>query len=214
MPIKSNRSMQIKIALPTGERLHATDTMATWPAMKASDADILIIPGYTNSGPDHWQTRWQSRLSTARRVEQEAWSKPVREDWVANVAKAVNEAEKPVVLVAHSLGVATAVQAIPEFRKPVAGAFFVAPPDVANSRIRPKHLMTFGPYPRDPLPFPSITIASRNDHFCAFDVAEDIAAAWGSLFLDAGESGHINAESGFGPWPEGSMTFAKFLQQL
>ena len=133
--------MQIKIALPTGERLHATDTMATWPAMKASDADILIIPGYTNSGPDHWQTRWQSRLSTARRVEQEAWSKPVREDWVANVAKAVNEAEKPVVLVAHSLGVATAVQAIPEFRKPVAGAFFVAPPDVANSRIRPKHLM-------------------------------------------------------------------------
>lgn len=138
----------------------------------------------------------------------------MREDWVANVAKAVNEAEKPVVLVAHSLGVATAVQAIPEFRKPVAGAFFVAPPDVANSRIRPKHLMTFGPYPRDPLPFPSITIASRNDHFCAFDVAEDIAAAWGSLFLDAGESGHINAESGFGPWPEGSMTFAKFLQQL
>lgn len=182
--------------------------------MKASDADILIIPGYTNSGPDHWQTRWQSRLSTARRVEQEAWSKPVREDWIANVVKAVNEAEKPVVLVAHSLGVATAVQAIPEFRKPVAGAFFVAPPDVANSKIRPKHLMTFGPYPRDPLPFPSITIASRNDHFCSYDVAEDIAAAWGSLFMDAGDAGHINAESGFGPWPEGSMTFAKFLQQL
>ncbi|WP_367714912.1 alpha/beta hydrolase [Nitratireductor sp. GISD-1A_MAKvit] len=182
--------------------------------MKASDADILIIPGYTNSGPDHWQTRWQSRLKSARRVEQEAWSKPVRDDWVANVVKAVNEAEKPVVLVAHSLGVATAVQAIPEFTKPVAGAFFVAPPDVANSKIRPKHLMTFGPYPRNPLPFPSITIASRNDHFCAFEVAEDIAAAWGSLFLDAGESGHINAESGFGPWPEGSMTFAKFLQQL
>ncbi|MFC5583645.1 RBBP9/YdeN family alpha/beta hydrolase [Nitratireductor kimnyeongensis] len=182
--------------------------------MKASDADILIIPGYTNSGPDHWQTRWQERLKSARRVEQEAWSKPVRDDWVANVVKAVNEAEKPVVLVAHSLGVATAVQAIPEFQKPVAGAFFVAPPDVSNSKIRPKHLMTFGPYPRDPLPFPSITIASRNDHFCAFDVAEDIAAAWGSLFMDAGESGHINAESGFGPWPEGSMTFAKFVQQL
>ena len=146
--------------------------------MKASDADILIIPGYTNSGPDHWQTRWQSRLSTARRVEQEAWSKPVREDWIANVVTAVNEAEKPVVLVAHSLGVATAVQAIPEFRKPVAGAFFVAPPDVS------------------------------------YEVAEDIAAAWGSLFMDAGDAGHINAESGFGPWPEGSMTFAKFLQQL
>ncbi|MER8462512.1 alpha/beta hydrolase [Mesorhizobium sp. M1396] len=182
--------------------------------MKVKEADILIVPGYTNSGPDHWQSRWQSKLSTARRVEQAEWSKPVRDDWTDNVAKAVNEAEKPVVLVAHSLGVATAVQAIPRFRKPVAGAFFVAPPDVANPEIRPRHLMTFGPYPREPLPFPSIVIASRNDPFCAFDVAEDIARAWGSLFVDAGETGHLNADSGFGPWPEGSMTFAKFLTDL
>lgn len=183
-------------------------------AMKAKDAEILIVPGYTNSGPDHWQSRWQSRLSTARRVEQAEWSKPVREDWTAAVADAVNAADKPVVLVAHSLGVAAAVQAIPRFRNKVAGAFFVAAPDVANPAIRPKHLMTFGPYPRDPLPFPSIAVASRNDPYCSFEVAEDIASAWGSLFIDAGESGHLNAESGHGPWPEGSLTFAKFLSHL
>ena len=183
-------------------------------AMKVKDADILIVPGYTNSGPEHWQTRWQSKLSTARRVEQAEWSKPVREDWTANVAKAVNEAERPVVIVAHSLGVATAVQAMPQFQRPIAGAFFVAPPDVANPDIRPRHLMTFGPYPREPLTFPSVVIASRNDPFCAFDVAEDIAGAWGSLFIDAGDAGHLNTDSGFGPWPEGSMTFAKFLTDL
>lgn len=182
--------------------------------MKVKDADILIIPGYTNSGPDHWQSRWQEKLSSARRVEQAEWSKPVRDDWTARVAEAVNEATKPVVLVAHSLGVATAVQAIPQFTKPVAGAFLVAMPDVSNPDIRPKHLMTFGPYPRDPLPFPSVAIASRNDPFCAYDVAEDIAAAWGSLFIDAGEAGHINSDSGFGPWPEGSMVFAQFLSKL
>jgi hypothetical protein len=182
--------------------------------MKVKDADILIVPGYTNSGPEHWQTRWESKLSTARRVEQAEWSKPVREDWMANIARAVNEAERPVVIVAHSLGVAAAVQAVPQFDKPVAGAFFVAPPDVANPEIRPRHLMTFGPYSREPLPFPSIVIASRNDPFCAFEVAEDIAAAWGSLFIDAGEAGHLNADAGFGPWPEGSMTFAKFLTEL
>src|SRR3546814_16327297 len=51
--------------------------------MKASDADILIIPGYTSSGPDHWQSRWQEKLSTARRVEQAEWVKPVKDDWVA-----------------------------------------------------------------------------------------------------------------------------------
>lgn len=189
-------------------------TLATWRAMKAKDADILIIPGYTNSGPDHWQTRWEEKLSSARRVEQAEWSKPVLADWKANLVAAVNDATKPVVLVAHSLGVATAVQAVPEFRNKIAGAFFVAPPDVANPQVRPKHLMTFGPYPRDPLPFPSITVASRNDPFCPFDVAEDIAGAWGSLFIDAGERGHINAESGHGPWPEGTLTFAKFVSQL
>lgn len=182
--------------------------------MKVKDADILIIPGYTNSGPAHWQSRWQQKLSTARRIEQVDWIKPVREEWTAAVARAVNEAERPVVLVAHSLGVPAAIQATGEFRKPVAGAFLVAPPDLSRKDIKPKHLATFGPYPRDPLPFPSITVASRNDPYCCFEVAEDIAAAWGSLFIDAGEAGHINADAGFGPWPEGTMVFAKFLSRL
>jgi hypothetical protein len=182
--------------------------------MKVKDADILIVPGYTNSGADHWQTRWEAKLSTARRVQQAEWSKPVSEDWIANVVKAVNEAEKPVVIVAHSLGVPAVIQAVPQFTKPVAGAFLVAPPDVANPEIRPKHLMTFGPYPREKLPFPSAVIASRNDPFCAFELAEGLAKDWGSLFIDAGEAGHINADSGHGPWPEGSMTFAHFLTRL
>ncbi len=182
--------------------------------MKIADAEILIIPGYTNSGPDHWQTRWERKMSTARRVEQAEWSKPLREDWVARVAEEVNKAEKPVVLVAHSLGVPATIHAIPEFKKHVAGAFLVAPPDVTNPAIRPKHLMTFGPYPRDPLPFPSIMVASRNDPFGTYDHAGDIANAWGAFLLDAGESGHINAESGHGPWPEGTMVFAEFMKNI
>ncbi len=183
-------------------------------AMKVKDADILIVPGYTNSGPDHWQSRWQAKLSTARRVEQAEWAKPVRADWTARLIEAVDEAERPVVVVAHSLGVATVVQAAAHFGDKVAGAFLVAAPDVANPKIRPRHLMTFGPYPRDPLPFPSIVVASRNDPYCAFEVAEDIAGAWGSLFVDAGEAGHINAASGYGPWPEGSLAFARFMARL
>ncbi|MBB2672304.1 UNVERIFIED_ORG: hypothetical protein GGE44_001857 [Rhizobium esperanzae] len=182
--------------------------------MKASDADILIIPGYTNSGPGHWQSRWEAKLSTARRVEQAEWTKPVREDWIARIAEEVNASTRPVVLVAHSLGVPSAIHAIPLFRNRVAGAFFVAPPDVSNPDIRPKHLMTFGPYPREPLPFPSITVASRNDPFGSYDHADDIASSWGSFLVDAGEAGHINADSGHGPWPEGTMVFAQFLSRL
>ncbi|MDX3924855.1 MAG: alpha/beta hydrolase [Shinella sp.] len=182
--------------------------------MKVSEAEILIVPGYTNSGPDHWQSRWQAKLSTARRVEQAEWSKPVREDWVKRMIEEAEAATKPIVIVAHSLGVATMVHALPHIGRKIAGAFLVAPPDVANPSIRPKHLMTFGPYPRDPLPFPSLMVASRNDPFGSYEHADDIANAWGAFLVDAGESGHINAESGHGPWPEGTMVFAQFLSRL
>ncbi|MFC5990141.1 RBBP9/YdeN family alpha/beta hydrolase [Limoniibacter endophyticus] len=183
--------------------------------MKLKDADILIVPGYTNSGPDHWQTRWEAKMTTARRVEQAEWSKPVRDDWVTNVVRAVEEATKPVVFVAHSLGIPTVVHAVPLIdTSKVAGAFFVAPPDVANPGIRPQHLQTFGPYPEGALPFPTMVIASRNDPFSSYEKAEEIAKAWGARLMDAGESGHINAQSGHGPWPEGTLTFAHFLAKL
>ena len=185
--------------------------------MKTTDATILTIPGYTGSGPDHWMSRWEAKLSAARRVEQAEWAKPVVEDWTGAVVKAIEAAEKPVVAVAHSLGCSTLVKAVeerPGIAGKVRGAFMVAPPDVENPAIRPRHLMTFGPSPRGPLPFPSIVIASRNDPFCAYGTAEDMAAAWGSLLIDAGESGHLNAESGHGPWPEGTMVFSKFLNRL
>lgn len=182
--------------------------------MKVSEADILIVPGYTNSGHDHWQSRWERKLSTARRVVQAEWAKPVREDWVARMVEELDAAAKPVVIIAHSLGVATAIHALPQSKAKIAGAFLVAPPDVENANIRPKHFMTFGPYPRDPLPFPSLLIASRNDPFGSYEHAGDIANAWGSLLIDAGEAGHINSESGHGPWPEGGMVFAQFLSRL
>lgn len=182
--------------------------------MKTSQAEILIVPGYKGSGKDHWQTRWQNHITTARRVAMGDWHKPVFEDWKSNLLAAVGKAEKPVILIGHSIGSQVIVSAAKEFEKPVAGAMLVAPPDVENPDIRPRHLLTFGPTSREPLPFPSVTIASRNDHFCAFEVAEDMAAAWGSLFMDAGKAGHLNAESGHGPWPEGLMVFAKFLKNI
>ncbi|MEM7464640.1 MAG: alpha/beta hydrolase [Pseudomonadota bacterium] len=182
--------------------------------MKTTDAEILILPGYKNSGPEHWQSRWESRLSAARRVQLGEWNKPVFEDWRDNLVAAVKEAKKPVILVGHSIGAQVAVQAADLFEDKVAGALLVAPPEVENPNIRPRHLMTFGPARRDPLPFPSVTIASRNDPFCSIEKSEEMAADWGSLFMDAGESGHINHESGHGPWPEGLMVFSKFLSRL
>lgn len=156
-------------------------------------------------------------MGNAKRVSQAEWSKPVRDDWIEQVRNEIIATNKPTVLVAHSLGVASAVHALQELgpkAKHVVGTFLVSPPEVANPKIRPKHLMTFGPYPTAPLPCPSFVIGSRNDPFSSYAKMEEIAADWGAFFVDAGESGHINEESGHGPWPEGLMVFAEFMKRL
>ncbi|MCA3663052.1 MAG: alpha/beta hydrolase, partial [Methylobacterium sp.] len=28
--------------------------------MKTAEASILILPGFMNSGPEHWQSRWEA----------------------------------------------------------------------------------------------------------------------------------------------------------
>ncbi len=188
------------------------------PAMKISEADIIMVPGYTNSDADHWQSRWESKMKSARRVDQDDWHKPVVEDWTANLIAAIDEATKPVVLIAHSLGCQVTVQAVKQMgieqSKNIAAAFIVAPPDVENPAMRPKHLMTFGPYPREPLQFPSLVVSSQNDPFCAQNVAQEMAGAWESEYVSANENGHLNSESGHGPWPDGLMVFANFMREI
>ena len=47
-----------------------------------------------------------------------------------------------------------------------------------------------------------------------FEHARDIAAAWGADFYDIGEAGHVNDKAGFGPWPEGTLMFGRFVSGL
>lgn len=184
--------------------------------MRSADCDILMVPGLGGSGPDHWQTRWESRLSTATRVEQADWDRPDRTAWTATLTAAVETATRPVVLVAHSLGVVTCAHAasgLPEGR--VRGAFLVAPPDVDDPTMaEAERVRSFAPLPMGPLPFPSALVASRDDPYCAYKRADEVAQAWGAVLVDAGMSGHVNAQSGHGPWPEGLMRFAGFLKRL
>lgn len=182
--------------------------------MKTSQATILMVPGYKGSGENHWQTRWENNLKSATRVQMGDWHKPVFEEWRQNLIDAVKSAVKPVVIIGHSIGAQVIVHASDEFEGKVAGAFLVAPPDVENASIRPRHLLTFGPYSRQPLAFPSFTIASRNDQFCSYEKAEEMAASWGSFLVDAGQSGHIDDASGHGTWPEGLMVFSKFMSRI
>ncbi|MDX7949680.1 alpha/beta fold hydrolase [Lichenihabitans sp. Uapishka_5] len=183
--------------------------------MKSRDADILIVPGLGGSGPEHWQTRWEAKLSAARRVVQADWDHPDRDVWVAQILLAIDAAEKPVVLVAHSLGVVAAVFALRTAApRRVAGAFLVAPPEEARVAGIPEVSANFRPYPREPLPCTAMLVASSDDPYCSLPAAAAMAEAWGATLLDAGAARHINSESGHGPWPEGLMSFAGFLSKL
>ena len=182
--------------------------------MKVAEADILMVAGWLGSGEDHWQSRWERSLSTARRVQQDDWEHPDRDLWVARLVEAVEACKRPVVLVAHSLGVANVVQAAPHLPAGrVKGAFLVAMADPDEPPLADA-AKGFSPLSHDPLPFPSILVVSRTDPYCAHEVADTMGHAWGSLVIDAGDAGHITSESGHGPWPEGSMTFARFMSRL
>jgi predicted alpha/beta hydrolase family esterase len=183
--------------------------------VKISEADILIAPGLGNSGPEHWQRRWADRMTTARVIEQHDWTTPVLADWVDRIHQEIMLSTRPVVLIGHSLSVPAIVHTAQLRLKDtkVRGAFLVSPPDFESGAI-PETAQPFANVPTDPLPFPSMVVASTTDPLVSVERAQGFAADWGSDFLLAGDAGHINAASGHGPWPEGLLMFAELMKRL
>ena len=168
-------------------------------------SNVLILPGWQNSGPDHWQSRWE-RAHAYRRVEQHDWLRPLRGDWIARLEEVVLSCDEPAVLVAHSLGCIQVAAWAAHSRNThhVKGALLVAPGDVERADTDPL-LWSWSPIPLQTLPFRSVLLASRNDPHCEFERARRFATAWGAQFIDYGDSGHINAEAGLASWPEGHV---------
>ncbi|OZI75229.1 RBBP9/YdeN family alpha/beta hydrolase [Bordetella genomosp. 12] len=162
----------------------------------------IIIPGWKDSGPGHWQTLWADSLPYAQRLRQQDWQNPQRAQWVATLSASVGEAASPVLLIAHSLGCLVAASLPVALRTRVAGALLVAPADVEQSGT-PACLQDFSPIPRQPLPFQSVVVASDNDPYCSLARARSFALDWGSRFVVLPDAGHINADSGLGDWPHG-----------
>lgn len=191
--------------------------------MKTADVDIVIVPGWSSSGPDHWQSRWQRNLPHTTRVAQDDWYNPVKDAWVGRLISELATLERPTILVAHSLGVITVAHAAAKAPDGlITAAFLVAPADVEHADAWPEtegyvlngEQSGFAPIPDAPFPFPTTLVASSNDPYCPFDRAKGFAEQWNASLIDAGPLGHINAASGHGPWPEGLLRFGKFLQKL
>ncbi len=175
----------------------------------------LIVPGLNGSGPGHWQTWMQQRVADARRVEQDGWDIPVIARWARSVRRDSDSAPGALFLLAHSFGALAAVTAAVDRRERIAGALLVAPAD-------PERFTATGlppPYdaydepgiaadlPAEALGFPSLLAASADDPWLKLARAAWWAERWGSRFHCLGNAGHVNVDSGHGPWPEGLRLF-------
>jgi uncharacterized protein len=49
---------------------------------------IFLLPGWLDSGPSHWQSRWEA-LHGDTRVQQSEWQRPLRGDWCARLDEVV-----------------------------------------------------------------------------------------------------------------------------
>jgi hypothetical protein len=64
------------------------------------------------------------------------------------------------------------------------------------------------------LPFPSVLVASENDPHGTLQFAKKTARGWKSRLVNAGRAGHINVDSGHGPWPEGQQLLRKLMADV
>jgi hypothetical protein len=175
-------------------------------------ANVLILPGYGDSGPGHWQSLWEQAHGYTR-VTQEDWLEPTRDAWVETLEAAVRAADSPVVLVAHSLACALVAHvAVRASAARIAGALLVAPADVESPDHTPEEVRSFAPLPLVRLPFPAIVVASADDAFVDLVRARHFAAEWRARLIELGAAGHINADAGFGAWPEGHRLLESLLR--
>lgn len=179
--------------------------------------DVLVVPGFRGSGPGHWQTWLESALPGARRLAGVDWDAPVLAQWSAAIERQTLALDKPAWLVAHSFGCLASVVAAASLPERIAGVLLVAPADpdrfvAAGLRTGTEVETLMGLVPAAPLPCASILAFSRNDPWLGVGKAAYLAQRWGSRPVDLGGAGHVNADAGFGAWPQ-ALELLESLQQ-
>jgi uncharacterized protein len=172
-----------------------------------------MVPGYTGSGPQHWQTLWEREHPAYRRVVQADWERPVPDEWVATLDRHLAGMHGPVVLVGHSCGTLTVVHwAVRHGPGPVVAALLVAPAD-PHAPDAIEAVRVFAPLPAERLPFASLLVTSDDDPHLEVERARELAGLWGSRLEVVPGAGHLNTASGYGPWPDGKRLLARLVRE-
>lgn len=171
---------------------------------------FLTVPGYTNSGPGHWQTHLEHSYARIGRVVQDDWEAPDRHNWVTRLDETVRGTADDVFLIGHSCGSVTiALWAATSWDTRVRGAVLVSPADVdaadALPEIRPQ-----APLPATELPLRTHVVITDNDPHITQARGYTLAKMWGSSIELVPGGGHLATADGFGRWEH----IAAVIQQL
>ncbi len=161
----------------------------------------IIIPGLHNSDSNHWQTHFEVAMPDEYlRIQQENWDETNCATTIAKIEKDLAGFNYPeIILVGHSIGCIAIVKWLEKFGHRIKGALLVAPSD--SERVNyPPYITEFVPIPNKKLPFPSIVVASTNDHVTNIERAKEFAKNWGSKLVILENAGHIESKSGYGEW--------------
>lgn len=203
--------------------------------------NILIVPGYHGSGDGHWQTWLQQQLPNAKRVSGIDWERPILHNWSKAIIENLDQTTDQSVIVAHSFGCLASAMTVANRPQKVAGVLFVAPADpqrfslfgsrsvgVGTSGSQPVGVKNVASgqnnfaaqpdiaryLPSGPLNTPGVLIGSRDDPWMKLQHAYAWSKRWQLAFRDAGAVGHINIDSGFGPWPWIKTALLSFCDEL
>jgi uncharacterized protein len=165
--------------------------------------NYLIVPGLGNSGPEHWQTYFESTGNNFHRINQIDWDAPICEHWIKTIDKESSAFDlSSVILIGHSLGCAAIAHWASKYKKQIKGALLVAPSD-PDSQQYTFPAIGFAPIPLNKINFKTIVVASSDDIWVTLDRSKFFADHWGSDFINIGNAGHINASSGHTRWNDG-----------
>jgi uncharacterized protein len=174
---------------------------------------FITLPGIGGSGEGHWQTLWERSHPAMRRFKPSDWDRPQLSEWCGALQDAVDAADHPMILVAHSLSCLLVAHWAGQSASAIAGAFLVAVPD-PNAPAFPSAANSFRAVPGGALPFPSVIVASMDDPYSSVEYAQSRAQQWKSRLIHIGAFGHINASSNLGEWPQGKSILDGFVRRL
>jgi predicted alpha/beta hydrolase family esterase len=180
------------------------------PRRPTRTVPTVILHGLNGAGPDHWQRWLAAQLADAgREVIFPALpnpDSPLLEEWLPALSEALDGLPADGYdLVAHSLGAVLwlhhAAAASPA-TAPARVALVAMPASGTLLQVAP----SFVPVPLDidtvrKAADGTVLVGSDNDPYCPDGVARTYGAPLKMAATVIPNGGHLNVDSGFGPWP-------------